>query len=180
MGGLILPGRTGRERAAKPTVPAEIADAVEQWARRWGRHARIDHVTYTSPPTPQVRISPKHGDPNLKLVQDGKIPPEEAEEVVHLWEWDEEKRCYVGVPLSSLGVQGVLRWLNRGNTWSGSGEYDSLQEALTDQREKKRREQKKLRRELKEDVRRIAQEVGRHMLGVPTIQGTDFNEDEAP
>ena len=178
MSGLILPGETGRRRAAEPTVPVEIADAVERWAREWGRHARITHLMHTDPPTPQVRLSPRYGDPDLKLVSEGKMPAEEAEEVVHLWEYDPEKG-YVGVPLAELGVRGVVEWLQRGNTESGSGEFDSLQDALDHVREQQKRETRKLKQELRDDVRRLAGEVGPHMRGVPQIQGENFNpEDE--
>lgn len=129
---ILVPG--GRRDG--PTVPVEIRDAVEKWARSWGRHADVVYITVTSPPTPQVRIELKPDDPRLRPWQEGDAD-EKPVETVELVEWDDQKKRFVGINLMDLGADGVVEILERGNTWSGRGEYDSLQEGIVAARREK-------------------------------------------
>lgn len=172
MSNLVVPGKEGRKRAQQPPVPPEISEAVELWAREWGRHARITHLMITDPPTPQIHLSPKPNDPRRKKVQEGEWAPEEAEETVHLWEYEgtAPEGSYVGIPLRSLGVRGVLRWLERGNTWSERGEVDSLQEGVDRERKRRKRAEKQVEDSDLDDVEHIAKRVKRQITDTPLIQ----------
>lgn len=124
-------------RRGTPTVPVEIRDAVEQWARTCGRHADIVFVPHTRPPIPQVRIELLPHDPRLRAWQEGDAD-EKPVETVELVEWNDEKKCYVGMNLTDLGAGGVVELLERGNTWSGRGEFSSIQEGVVAARAKKK------------------------------------------
>lgn len=171
MSGLIA--RVGRSR---PRVPVEIADAVEKWARRYGRHARVVFIEHTDPPIPQVRITPMHDDP----IRAADIPPEEKEEAIELMEWDEEKGSYVPKDLHELGAQGVIRFLNKGNTFA-SGEFDSLEEASEEARKSRERAAKKAYRDGKEDARAVGRAVKNQLLDIPKHRtGIDLSEGTSP
>lgn len=129
---IIIPGA----RRGAPSVPVEIRDAVEQWARSCGRHADIVYIPFTNPPIPQVRIELLPHDPRLKAWQEGDAD-EKPVESVELVEWNDEKKCYVGMNLTDLGAGGVVELLERGNTWTGRGEFDSIQEGVVAARARK-------------------------------------------
>lgn len=124
-GTILTPGG----RRAAPSVPVEIRDAVEQWARSVGRHADIVYITFTNPPTPQVRIELRSNDPRLRAWQEGRAD-EKPVETVELVEWDDDKKCYVGMNLMDLGADGVVELLQMGDTESGRGQFKSLQEGV--------------------------------------------------
>lgn len=141
----------GLGRRGLPQVPYEIRDAVEEWARGCGRHADIVYVPYTDPPIPQVRIELKPNDKRLKAWQEGDAD-EKPVETVELVEYDEEKKCYVGLDLHQLGPSGVVEFLERGNMWSGRGEFNSLQEAVYAARQRKETTLERLKNWIKSEV----------------------------
>lgn len=153
-----------------PRVPVEIQDAVEKWARRWGRHGRVVYIDHFDPPWPQVRLTPVSDDPQMERVQKGKLPIEEAEETVELIEWDPKAEAYRPIPLEQLGASGVVRLLQKGNTWSGRGEYDSLQEAVVAAREEQKREQEQFEEDLKDAVKESARGSRRRVLDLPFMR----------
>lgn len=165
-------------RSAHPRVPVEIADAVELWARQFGRHATIAWVP-TSPPTPQVRISLKASDPMRQMAD--LFQGEEPAETVELVKWDEKRGCYAPVSLDDLGVTGVLEILERGNTWSGRGEFSSHEEALKAQAEEIQRSNERRKRHSRDDTLAWAgDEWTWSRLGIAAEPGADFgSEDEA-
>lgn len=138
-------------RRAAPSVPVEIRDAVEKWARSVGRHADIVFITFTDPPTPQVRIELLPHDPRLRAWQEGKAD-EKPVETVELVEWDAEKKRYVGMNLMDLGADGVVELLQRGNTWSGRGEYLSIQEGVVAARRQRRSQLERLTKWLRYEM----------------------------
>ncbi len=140
-------------------MPVEIADAVENWARKWGRHATIGWLP-TTPPIPQVRLTLKPDDGRLSLYREGRIA-EEPVETVELVEWDEAQGCYVGLNLMELGAGGVVEILDRGNSWSGRGEYGSLQEAVTAAAERQRQTLERTREYLRGEARALADDMER-------------------
>lgn len=150
-----------------PRVPVEIADAVEKWARKYGRHARVTYIDHVEPPIPQVRITPAPGDPLAEKVQTGELPPEAAEETVELMHQKRGEPGYTPYRLEELGVSGVLRILNRGNTWSGRGEFDSPVEASEEAREQNQRARKEAYREGLDETIQAGRSVRRQAFGIP-------------
>lgn len=187
--GLSLVGKR-RDVAA---IPVEIADAVELWAREQGRHGTVAWVRIPGQaPVPQVRLTLKPDDPRLKAWQTGattlngageRVPlyDEEPVETIELVEWDEEQRTYVPMDLMTLGAGGVRTLLERGNMWSGCGEFDSLQEAIVEARRRQKAETERVRQAARKEAQARASEDSRRYLGrgrtrndrVPLIAGID-------
>lgn len=124
-------------RIARPVPPSSIADAVERWARQWGRHGRLEW--HDALKCFVIHFSRRSDDPTLAAVQAGLRA--ESTESVMLHEWKQNARPHpylpgqtvpgwVAMDLEQYGVDGVLAILDRGNLWSGRGEYRTPQEAL--------------------------------------------------
>lgn len=128
---LIAPAR----RHGTPSAPAWFTDAVELWARQWGRHA-------TTRWEPRVgcyvtRFARRPDDPVMALVRDGRKAEEDAGEPFYWHEWKEGVRPhplvgkekmvggFVALDPESLGESGVRERLDRANLW-GRGEFASL------------------------------------------------------
>jgi len=128
-----------------PKAPTEIADAVELYAREWGRHAkiycvpilfvhgRIERVAWV------VRMTLRPDDKRLQLYQQGKVEREPTEDVWLVEPNPNEGQpisgapgirepAVVGLKIEELGAGGIREYLQRGNTWSGRGEHASLEE----------------------------------------------------
>lgn len=102
-------------------IPHEIQDAVELWARKSDRHAKMHFI-------PQggffVRITLKSDDPRMRSYQEGLVPDPPGEDVwFHTPRGDGGYNCF---DVREMGIEGVKEFLERGDTWSGRGEYDSL------------------------------------------------------
>lgn len=113
------------------SIPHEIRDAVALWAQQWGRRGTIamNHALRC----PVIELSLKADDPRMKAYQEGRLKHEPTECIpLHYQrtEADGSKSVhYFPLDLADLGVSGVLELLDRGNTWSGRGEYGSFKEA---------------------------------------------------
>lgn len=138
-------------RSRGPVVSVDVRDAVETWARGIGRHAAIVYVPHTDPPIPQVRIELKSDDGRLEAWRRGESE-EKPVETVELVEWDAERKCYVGLDLGQLGASGVVEYLERGNMWTGRGEFTSLQEAVVSARERHETTIERMKRWIKGEV----------------------------
>lgn len=152
--------------------PVEYADAVEMYARQYGRHATMKFV----PPPVNcwvVEFSLRSNDPRMKLSQQ-QLVEEEPKEVIYLWRevrgenWMKDKPRFVGYRLEELGVTGVIALLEKTNTW-GRGEYRSHAEAAKDQEYKA----EKARERIEETHRREAVARGmdrrRQALEIPFL-----------
>lgn len=174
--GLSVPSRGSSAR-----VPPDIHEAVELWAREHGRHGRVVLIDHFDPPLPQVRLTPPPGDPRKKQVQEGEISREDAEETVELHYWDEDKMQYVPYRLEELGVSGVMRILNRGNTWSGRGEFDSVEDAVDHAQEERKEAQKKLHEDRKDDLKHAARgPTRRRIMGLPAARVAEDLSSQPP
>lgn len=121
-------------RHEHPTVPVEIADTVEMFARESGRHATLHFIPTFSQNgevitgTWMVRFTLKVDDPRLQLYRDGKVGEPPTEDVwLHVPD-DTRRSGYRPLSLEDLGAGGVRTFLDKGNTWSGRGEYTSIEE----------------------------------------------------
>lgn len=177
-----------------PTPPVEIAEAVELWARQYGRHATMKFIPHMQPPCWSVNLSLKPGDPALKRWQEGKAEHEPTEGVL-LLEWDaalgetnphtgRKAGAYRAVNLEEYGPTGVVELLEKGNTWSGRGEYGSLAQAVVaaatrsrEAKEKTRAQMRQWSRDLAADQRRQILKVPFHRVGIAL--GTEVTNDGA-
>lgn len=114
------------------SAPVDVRDAVELWARQnRGTHGTI--VWNQVMNCWECLFELRHDDPRMKAFRDGKLKVRPMEPVyLHRQKRDKHGKItpyWEAVPLEELGVSGVLRWLDEGNTWSGTGKYRSFDAA---------------------------------------------------
>ena len=114
-----------------PTPPVEIADEVELWARESGRHGTLHFVPTrlaglrVVEGTWMVRLSLKSDDKRMLLYKQGLVPEPPTEDV-WLHEPDPDSPTgYRPYNITQLGAGGVRQFLEKGNTWSGRGQFGS-------------------------------------------------------
>lgn len=183
---LIVPG--GRQEA--PRAPAEIAEAVELYAREHGRTGSIEFAV--GPNVWIVKLSLRPNDKRMLLWREGRAP-EPPVETVWLQERnpDEGKvmRFEGGRPVREgmwrpldiyqMGAEGVRTFLERGNCWSGRGEYSSVADAVQKAAETDEREKVRFREQMKEENRYERRDNRRAYLGIPfTTVGIDLKQPE--
>lgn len=81
-------------------------------------------------------------------------------------------RCrqrFLPLDITQMGAEGVKRFLERGNMWSGRGEYDSLEEQLQDSRERSKAATEKHRQDQKEANRHEQREKRRQRFKIPFL-----------
>lgn len=151
-----------------PAPPAWFSDAVEKWARGWGRHA-------TTRWEPRVGCYVSHlsrmaSDPVL-----ARHPDNEGEPIY----WHEFKpgirphpvlgtaRMIGGfkpMDIEQMGESGVLEYLNKHNAWSGTGEFASLDaaaDAVVAANDKRVQEQQQKLREVTSELLKDAMRKAR-------------------
>jgi len=158
-----------------PVAPVEVADEVEMWARQSGRHATLRFVptvirlgtvvggTWT------VRITLRPDDKRLESYRLGRVT-EEPVEVVWLHEPDAESETgYRPYDLAQLGAGGVRTFLEKGNTWSGRGEFASLEDQLRKVNEQNEQTRRKTYAAVLDNARGHARDRRRQILGIPQV-----------
>lgn len=177
------------QRVVDIQAPPEFADAVETYARQYGRHATMRFL-----PFPLncwvIEFTLKANDPALLAWREGRLK-EEPKEVVHLWEFVPAKPKgrepvevkqlrqqavkagtrldrYVGYKLSDLGVSGVVAFLEKGNTW-GRGRYASHEAAVKEQMDKKAEADVLVAAEAKQNAIDRGMEQRRQALKIPYL-----------
>lgn len=156
-----------------PTPPVEIADEVELYAREHGRHGKLEFVPtmlrgrVVIQGTWRVCLTLKADDKRLLPYRRGEIADEPTEDV-WLHERDEDG-TYQPLNIVEMGASGVRQFLERGNLWSGRGEFDSLE----DQRRKARAHNEAFRQKTYQDqedaVRQMARDTRRKRLKIPFL-----------
>lgn len=162
-----------------PRAPVEIQDEVERYAREYGRTATLHFV-----PTGgwMARFSLRCNDPRMQLAQQGLTPTPPSEDV---WFHVPDSRpgragSYIPLDIYLLGVQGVRAFLDRGNTWSGRGEFASLPAAVEHARATDEANTAKHRAEQKETNRYEQRESRRWRFKIPFLPvGISFNKKES-
>jgi hypothetical protein len=104
-------------------IPYELQDEVELWARQYDRHAKLHFIPVGGF---FCRITLRSDDPRMRAYQEGMVPDPPGEDV-----WFNEGDGHGGVrclDIREMGVTGIKAYLEKGNTWSGRGEYDSIVE----------------------------------------------------
>ena len=156
-------------------APYEFQDAVELHFRKSGRHA---HIVWIPEPVCQwqIRISLMPDDPVLAAWKAGELD-EEPVETVEITYFDEEIGLYVGYELEELGVSGLTEMLEKGDTWSGQGEFSSIQDALTWQVEAQRNTKERLRLAMREEALAVGRDVRKRVMKEPFLPiGIDLSQ----
>lgn len=129
-----------------PSAPPEIAEAVELYAREGGRTGSIRYAPYPLNLW-EARFSLKPNDPAMRAWQEGRASEPPTETVLFVEQNpDSGKRksfvddrgrriTYVDGPfraidIRQLGAEGVRNFLQKGNTWSGRGQFASVGAAV--------------------------------------------------
>lgn len=174
---MIRPANVRLIGSAGRIAPVEYRDAVELYAREFGRHADIVWIPEIR--TWQVRFTLMPDDPL------GGLEGEERFETVELVRPGTRPHPRTGQPmpymapieLEELGVSGLLEYLRKGNTWSGRGEYRSQAEAERKIEEANRERSERRAREARQTAIDRAQEERRLITGQPQVPvGIDLTQ----
>jgi hypothetical protein len=168
--GLIAVPLRGKQEL--PRAPVEIADAVEMYAREHDRHATLEFIPTwidrgrVAAGAWVARFTLRNSDKRMQLYQQGLAPKPPTEDVwFHVRNpkaaTNPKEPDYFPLDIHQLGVSGIRQFLQRGDTWSGRGEFRSLEEQArlamqsnTEMRERFRAEQKEASRLEQRDKRR--------------------------
>ena len=173
-----------RIRNAWPTAPYAIQEEVELWARESGRHAKMH---FSPPGTWFVRISLKSTDSRMELYQMGLAAQPPGEDVFFHTPNPHEGQVingvrqgpYIPISLEHLGTSGVRNFLERGNTWSGRGEYLSMVDQIRQVNESNEEVRLKSRADQKEASRYEQRDKRRWRFKIPFLPvGIDLRGDK--
>ena len=159
---------------AYPRAPSAFQEEVELWARGSGRHAKLH---YAPNGTWFVRISLKSDDGRLSMYQMGLASEPMGEDVwLHLPNEHEGKVIngvrqgpYIPIDLEQLGVSGLREFLDKGDTWSGRGEYLSLIDQFRKVDEANEQARRRTREWHKEESRHEMRQSRRFRLKIPFL-----------
>ena len=157
-----------------PRAPSAFQEVAELWARGSGRHAKIH---YAPNGVWFVRISLKSDDKRMRMHQMGLASEPMGEDVwLHLPNPHEGKVIsgvrqgpYIPIPLEQLGTSGLREFLDRGDTWSGRGEYLSLIDQLRKVDETNEEARRKNRAFHREENRHDQRQSRRFRLKIPFL-----------
>ncbi len=157
-----------------PRAPSHFQEVVEIWARESDRHAKL-HFAPTG--TWFVRISLKSDDRRLRMHQMGLMDEPMGEDVwLHLPNPhegkvinDERQGPFIPIDLEQLGVTGLREFLDKGNTWSGRGEYLSLIDQRLKVNEANEYARRRHRAFQKEESRHEMRQSRRFRLKIPFL-----------
>lgn len=161
------------QRAEIPRAPTEFQDDVELWARQSGRHAKLVFVPTEwkegsiAAGTWVVRIQLRSADPRLEMFQQGRVPEAPTEDV-----WIHEPaqgNTYKPLNIQQMGTSGLRRFLEKGNMWSGRGEFNSLEDQLRRTRADNEQSKRKFRRERRDSSVYRESQKRRWRLKIPFI-----------
>lgn len=169
---LAIP-RKYRQRQECP-APQDFADAVELYARRYGRHGTLKFV-----PWPLncwvIEFTLMPNDPARLAMQGQKVEDDIVEPVYLLrpsTPAETSKRGgphEVGYKLDELGVSGMIELLERTNTFSGRGQYASQKEALKDQADKGTEARAKIAETAREEAVEVGMARRRQVFDIPYL-----------
>lgn len=121
-----------------------------------------------------ARFSLKPNDPAMKAWKEGRAPEPPTEDVFFIEPDPKDPKRMVQMDINQMGASGVRTFLERGNTWSGRGEYTSIEES----RHRAREATEKRKRDAKEEAREASVEIGARALTErfkrPWSTGADF------
>ena len=145
------------------------------YAREYGRHAKLHFVPFGGW---FVRFSLRSNDKRLRAYQEGRLAEEPGEDVwLHVQNPRGGRRNgrgqlepqFIPLDISQMGAAGVRQFLERGNTWSGRGEFSSIEEALRHSEELNEENRKSFREEQKFNSRKQQRDKRRWRFKIPFI-----------
>lgn len=180
-------GRIITKRPEMPLAPAEYKDAVELYARETGRHGDLVFIPTETRlgkvvrGTWLARFTLRDSDPLLGLSQRQEVAKTPTEDV-----WFHTPNPLEGQPIpgthglrepafkplsiQEMGVSGIRTFLQKGNMWSGRGQYNSLEEQVQKVREQNKEAKEKNRSDAKEANRFDQRDRRRSRFKVPFIR----------
>ena len=177
----------------------EIADEVELYARESGRTASLVFMptlllgNRISRGTWVVQFSLRPNDKRMQAYQQGLAPKPPTEEVwLHVPNQNEGKEIpftggqreppYLALDIQQMGAGGVRAFLDKGNLWSGRGEFGTktLEEIVKETRDREAAATAKFRADQKDENRHEMGERRRSILGIPFVKvGVDLKRRSA-
>lgn len=166
-------GQGPRHLSDGQRAPYEFNEAVELWARQWGRHGHIEFSAALG--CWVVHLSKRADDPVLKAWREGTLEQaHEPTECVPLHKFDPETGRYRFVPLNEWGVSGIEELLDSGNTWSGRGVNSSLEDGVRKTRAHNERVREGMKEGARDAGRDWASSVRRTVFDLPMVMGVDI------
>lgn len=164
-------------------VPEEFQNAVKNWAANYGRQAKMAFIPYpkgasSHPGCFTIFLERKGDDPARKLYQEG-VQGATAYEAVPLQEWDILAQEYVPLNIHEYGPGGIVQILQKGDTWSGTGEYKDMREAAAASIKRMERARKAERDAVRESGKETGWLHRRTALGIPFVGASGNKVDHA-
>jgi hypothetical protein len=151
---------------SEPHVSWEIRDEVEMYARESGRHGTLHYAPNAGW---FVRFTLRDSDPRMSLIRDGSAT-ELFEDVWFVRTVPGGRPFEVeALDVQQMGASGVREFLERGNTWSGRGEFSSLEDALRQTRSGNESFRDRNRTSLRDQAVDRALDQRRSRLGIPYL-----------
>ena len=163
---MALRTRVRRDRGLR-RAPIEFSDAVELHYRKSGRHA---HIVWIPEPVCQwqLKITMRPNDPALRKWQAGEMEKEPFE-IFEITYYDEEAGLYKGYELEDLGVAGLIKMLEKSDSWSGTGQFNSIEEAMAYQVQCQRDEKKRLEDYIRGEVEAAGRSISKIIRNEPYL-----------
>jgi hypothetical protein len=121
---------------------------------------------------PEIQFELKPDDPRLKGWMEGRLKQKPVESVF-LHRWNSAKKHYEAISLEQLGVDGLRNLLDKGNLWSGRGEYRNLMDAVRAADEQNQALEKQMENAAVEGARLRARDDRRWAMGLPSVSVPD-------
>lgn len=147
-------------------IPREMAAAVDEWARQWGRRGTIGWNAALN--CAVIDLSLKPDDPRMQAWQEGRLKHEPKESIPLNWQ-PKGKQYFEPINLEELGVSGLIDMLDKANAWSGRGEYSSMMEAVNAVERKNEELREMMRKAALDNCRDRARDMRRQILDLPLV-----------
>jgi hypothetical protein len=164
------------KRAGVPVAPGWAQEEAQSWASQYGRTADVVWVPGMN--CWDVQLSLRSSDPMLGAFNSGRTS-EAPVEHVYLMEPNpfygqtvngkKQINRYISILLEQMGPSGLREFLEKGDTWSGRGEFNGLMDAVNRNRAAASAAKDKLRDSNRNDAIDMGREVRRQVLGIPLI-----------
>lgn len=149
------------------------------YARENGRHATL-HLVPTKTRHGRIvetvwvaRFTLKPDDPRMRLYQEQRVAELPTEDV-----WFHEPRpnaekwedAYEPLDIVQMGASGVRQFLEKGNTWSGRGEFKSLEDQLRQARKDNAEQRQKVYDDARSQSQEHVKDKRRSRLKIPFLK----------
>jgi hypothetical protein len=180
-GGTLRLGSTVRVGSnGLPAAPVEIVDEVELYARRHGRTGTLHFIPVGGW---MARFSLRSNDRRMIMYQEGRAAAPPTEDI-----WFHQNNPldgkptgeivngrpvrhgrYVPLDICQMGASGVREFLEKGDTFSGRGEFQSVEESVKKALAADDEAAVKLRAGKREDAKATARDRRRSLLKIPVV-----------